>query len=422
VRIFQALRRHRRIGGAAAANVIIAVIGAISGVLAARVLGVVGRGELAAIQIPGLVTSTLAMLGLPEAMVHFSRRHPADANTIIPTAVTATAVSALCAAAIVAPTIPALLRGSSDSVVRLAQWWMVLPLATAFSGMPIMSVRALGREATWNVLRMAPGGLWVAVLILASTLPTEDRLSAVVFGQLGVLFGLGILVWVYLLLTKLTPLRLSMPQAVRMLRYGLPLALTSVPQTFNFRLDQLILLRFVAKEELGYYVAGVAWSSAVTPIVSAFGVVVFVRLAGTADSEEARRIILTSVRPALATAFASCVAAIVLAPLILPIVFGAEFRPAVRVAQILSLGGAPLAASGVLGNVLQGVHRTGKVLSTELAGLAVNLTGLAALIHTFGILGAALASLLAYSTIFFFRLRIVLVHTGTSVADLLRLR
>lgn len=55
-----------------AANVTLAALGMVSGILAARLLGPHGRGQLAAIQTWPSSIATLAMLGMPEAVVYYS--------------------------------------------------------------------------------------------------------------------------------------------------------------------------------------------------------------------------------------------------------------------------------------------------------------------------------------------------------------
>jgi len=64
----------------AAANLAIAVLSIVTGVVSARLLGPHGRGELAAIQTtPGFLAS-LAMLGMPEALTYFSAQEPEPAR------------------------------------------------------------------------------------------------------------------------------------------------------------------------------------------------------------------------------------------------------------------------------------------------------------------------------------------------------
>src|SRR2546427_12260714 len=64
--------------GTAGTNFILAALGLLTGVLVARLLGPRGRGELTAIQTWPSVIATASMLGLPDALVYFSAREPAQ--------------------------------------------------------------------------------------------------------------------------------------------------------------------------------------------------------------------------------------------------------------------------------------------------------------------------------------------------------
>src|SRR6185503_18165444 len=67
-------------------NIALALLGASTGVLAARLLGTAGRGELAAIQTFPTLLAVTAMLGLPEALVFFTARNPPDSGRYLATA------------------------------------------------------------------------------------------------------------------------------------------------------------------------------------------------------------------------------------------------------------------------------------------------------------------------------------------------
>ena len=65
-----------KISGTIAANMTLYMLAAVTGPLAARLLGPDGRGALAAIQLwPGAI-ATFAMLGLPESIAYFGARQP----------------------------------------------------------------------------------------------------------------------------------------------------------------------------------------------------------------------------------------------------------------------------------------------------------------------------------------------------------
>ncbi|HKM55935.1 MAG TPA: hypothetical protein VJY33_21190, partial [Isosphaeraceae bacterium] len=96
----------QRVGQVLAINVVMAIIGLASGLLAAKLLGPQGRGELAAIQSWPMLFAALALLGMPEAVVYYSSRYPGRAADYLGTA-----------------RVIALIAG----VVFLATGWLLMP-------------------------------------------------------------------------------------------------------------------------------------------------------------------------------------------------------------------------------------------------------------------------------------------------------
>ena len=76
----------RRIVQVFTVNMVMTIMGLASGLLAARLLGPQGRGELAAIQSWPMLFAALAMLGMPEAVVYYSSRDQARAADYLGTA------------------------------------------------------------------------------------------------------------------------------------------------------------------------------------------------------------------------------------------------------------------------------------------------------------------------------------------------
>ena len=135
--------------------------------------------------------------------------------------------------------------------------------------------------------------------------------------------------------------------APEMLRFGLPSALTSIPQTINLQFDQLLIIAFLPARSLGLYVVAVSWSSGVAPLLPPWGLSFFpmCRLNGTPS---ARGIMLaTALQGGALVAVATSVPFMLLAPLGLPLIFGSSFAPSVPSALVLVPAGAILAWAGI---------------------------------------------------------------------------
>ena len=84
-------------------------------------------------------------------------------------------------------------------------------------------------------------------------------------------------------------------------------------------------------------------------------------------------------------------------PVVLPLVFGRAFAPAVPSALILVAAGAVLAVGNLSGDILRGLGAPRWPLFSQLAGLPVTAGLLVLLLPRWSIAGAAVTSLVAYA-------------------------
>jgi O-antigen/teichoic acid export membrane protein len=85
-------------------------------------------------------------------------------------------------------------------------------------------------------------------------------------------------------------------------------------------------------------------------------------------------------------------------PQVIELAFGEEFLGATDAARVLLVAAVVLATNRVFGAILRAVNRPLAAGGGDVLALLVTAAGLAILLPAFGILGAAIASLLAYAT------------------------
>ena len=131
-------------GVTAAANLAIAAMGFCTGIIAARMLGPHGRGELAAIQTTASCIGSFAMIGMPEALVYFTAQKPAQAGRYLGTAsgLSLVASAPFMAAAYLA--MPLLLHAQGASIVAAARWYLMIAPIWAIVGMMCHPLRGVG--------------------------------------------------------------------------------------------------------------------------------------------------------------------------------------------------------------------------------------------------------------------------------------
>jgi O-antigen/teichoic acid export membrane protein len=398
-------------------NVFISVLGMCTGVMAARLFGPQGRGELAAIQAWPNALGCLGLLGTAEALVYFCVREREQRGAYLSAALLLASAGALICSFAGFVAMPWLLKAQSPSVIRgarifLVQIWLYLVLV-----MPIEVLRAAGRFLAWNAIRVCPIVLWTAILVSAWL---EGSSNPVLVAAASVMLSWIILPPVVALVHNEVP-KLALPsraQLAQILRFGVPAMCAFVPQIMNLKLDQILMAGWMPPMVLGQYVVGVAWSNAGTPFVHGLAPIVVPDLAGRADAASQGKALARLSRVAILIGALIALGLLASASLGIPFFFGARFRPAVRAAKVLTLAAGVAGFNLVLSEGMRGLGRPVAALRAELLALIVTAGGLWLFLRSFGIVGAAAVSLAAYSCTAIWLLAEARAATGVSMAEL----
>ena len=132
-------------------NVAIGVAGAAAATLAARILGPVGRGQLAAIQIwPGFLV-VLSMAGIPEALAFFVARHPEQGRRNLSTGLLISLSASLVFIIIGIFVLPIALKAQGSVIVTDAQFALLLIPPYLFATLPAQALRGANDYRRWNI-------------------------------------------------------------------------------------------------------------------------------------------------------------------------------------------------------------------------------------------------------------------------------
>jgi|GEM_PF-506010 O-antigen/teichoic acid export membrane protein len=388
------------------------------GVLAARMLGPAGRGELAAIQTVPSAIGSLAMLGLSEATVYFSARDSENAGSYLASAMCVAALASLVSMSAAWMAMPIFLHAQSAGTVRYARYFLLIGPLYATAGMLFSPLRGLGEFRPWNGLRVCLPLLALAVLAIA-WLTNRASPGFIAIGYLGTYALLGIAAAFVVAKYVRGPFLPEFKRIRPMVRYGLACFLTGVPQLLNLRLDQMLMAAFLPSRELGLYVVAVAWSGAALPLLTSIGATLVPAVASAKSPELARRHLVQGVRGTVVLAIVTCTVVAGAAPVAIPLLFGVTFRASILPNLILVPAAGLLGINASLQESIRGWGRPYMVLRAELAGLITTTVCLALLLRPAGIVGAAIASLLGYLTVSAFLLEGARRITNVSVGEML---
>jgi len=184
-----------------------------------------------------------------------------------------------------------------------------------------------------------------------------------------------------------------------MLRYGLPLFLGSALWMVNARFDVFVVNSYLGPAAVGLYMTGVAYCEYLRMFTDSVNTVLFPQVASL-SVEEARQLTPFLLRVSPICYLPLAIFLYLLSPLIIPLFFGSAFRPSVSVVPYLIPGIISWIYLGFLWNHLSGRGYPRYNLYGSLFGSISTLLLDFLLIPRWGIIGASVASSIAYSLTF----------------------
>lgn len=404
-----------------ATNIEINVIGLITGVLAARLLGPEGRGELAAIQMWGAFVATLSLLGLPDAVVYLSGREPRRAGAYWISGSVCALAWGTAALLIGYGALPWVLGSQSAAVISTTRWYAVgLFVLFTVNWIPMSVLRGCGHIAAWNMLRLLPQVGWLFVLVIAIL----DSQMTPRFLVVGFLVSYALTAGVTLpkaMRNIAPPYTLDIKLWPQMIRFGLPSVTGDVPGYLlqGGRLAQLFVAAVLDPAALGYLAVGVAISNVMRMIPEAVSSVVFPRVAAASPEDKASEL-ARGTRTTVFCIMISVAVALLLCPWLVPLVFGESFASATHLSMIMVISGGIEGLKVVVNGGLRGLGKPSNILVGELLAVGVTLGGIFFFLKPLGVNGAALALGSGNLCSCIFLLWIVIKASDCSLLTLLR--
>ncbi len=381
---------------AAGSNTVVAFLTAMSGILAARLLGPAGRGELAAAVVWAGILGTATQLGLPQALIYSTARDAEALGAIVRATFVLYVLQNLGFLLLGWLLVGFVLQDRQPALVPVVRAYLFsIPLTLPVTYMAAMA-QGLSRFDLAGALRVGSAIGYVFSFVLAAVLGLHS--AGQVIMVLLVMHGITLVAaLVYFRSRLLIPGRFEWVWVKRLLSFGMRSYLGSLSWVANARIDQFVMSAFVSLELLGYYAVAASYAGILFPILAAFAMVLFPHVA--AGSRDAAR---NKIKVALTLNFvAACGGALLLGVIsfyAIPLLFGSAFTPSIAPALILLCGTVLLSCNYVLSDGLRGLGHPMIPSIGEMAGLIMTLVALSLLLPKWGIEGAAVASLLSYGT------------------------
>lgn len=374
-------------------NLLIVTLGLFTTVLIARSLGPQGNGDLSAIRTIPLLVGSIAVLGMPDAIVYFTSKSKSEIGATLTMSMAIALLSSLLLGLVTLLSLPYFLADFSPSVVITSQLFVLIGPLMATVGVLIEPLRASSETLLWNALRILPSILWTVIVIYETTIGTISAVrlaieQLVITALVGIPFAIAL--W-----RKLRPQFVwNLKYIPRLLRFGIPSMLVTLPTLLNSRVDLVVVTALSTPTNVGIYAVAISVASVVSPAVMALGQIALPKIAAIRDPTEAFHKIESLARANALLVFIVTVPAIVATPLLLPIIFGIQFQDAVPIACILLISTGIAAYNFNIGQGIRGLGNQRIVILSQFLGVLICIIGAIILFAAYGSVGAAIGSIL----------------------------
>ena len=366
-------------------------------VVAARVLSAESLGSAAVGQTVGMIAALAANGGLNISTIFFLQQRRDEHRAIVPR-LTALAVGA-CALAVALVLVSApvvfgpILGQAAWPLLASAALMGAAMIAFEFAGALLLG-QGRSRRFTLIELIRGWGSLAAVAILLAGPLPTDGGLVVGLALGYAAAAVMG-LAWTDRDRASLAP-RYDRRFSGEVLGFGLRGQLGNIFQFLGVRLDLLLVPAFLDLRAAGIYFVAVRVADVIGQAATAASAFIFPQVAAQGDrlatllTERAIRMILLIVS-------GSALLLGIAAETVLRVAFGPVYAAGTSALLVLLVAALPLAVGRILAADLKGRGRPGLVSGTALLAVVATVVLDVILIPAWGIVGAAVASLLAYA-------------------------
>jgi O-antigen/teichoic acid export membrane protein len=352
---------------------LIQIIGVITGILTARLLGPIGKGDLATVfWLPGLMTAA-GTLALPKAVALQVSRDQANDSTVLAAGFWLSLVWGLILAFVLYPFIPYILGNKKKHLVDISRWFL-FSLPIVFCGLTLLGVDQ-GRQkfARFNALRLLPAVFFIIGLFIL-WLARKDNVNTIVLSNLlaqllATCIRSAVAGRALILIDSFFNL---LETAKLLLKKGLIFHHPALVGIILLKADMALLIHMVSAQEIGYYSVAISVSIGQISIATSLVQVNLPKIAKL-EFKYALHLLLKHFRLAQPVVLSVALILTLFSHWIIRYLFGSSFLPATLPTYILIMAIAIWGLNQILDNGL-------RAMGHGLPGTMANGLGLISLI------------------------------------------
>jgi O-antigen/teichoic acid export membrane protein len=402
------------------ANSLGLVLGTVTGILAARILGPLGRGELATIFYYPTILAHFGMLGIPEATAFEVSRRREDEGQLLRAGFSLAVILAIPQVILGIMFVQFVLPGDKAHLLGTIQLFMIFPLPAYCIWVLLGVDQGSFRFARFSILGLMPITIYTAVMIAFWLMGIADAVTFTIANLNAYVLALLIrLKLSYRVLTAALPIWAD----IKCLFFrGLSLHLAQLGLIGQNGTDMLVLVSLLPSDQVGLYAAALSLAWGQVASANAFSQVGFVKVAGEANKAVAKTNLLSQFHIAQVASLVLVGIFLLVTPYVMLYAFGPAFMPAVPTAYWLIVALCISGLTRLLDTGFRALNRSWVSGFGYCVGVAVMIGGALWLVPTGGILAMGKVRFVAACTVLAIYCTALLALEDTSVQQLWGLR
>jgi O-antigen/teichoic acid export membrane protein len=410
------------ISGTIVSNVMGFFLGIISSVVLNRSLGPSGKGVYVVLTAVSGYVALLATLGIGKSATYFMANSGTDPKKAFRVLATLSYTSVFVTVVMIFAFKEFLAKNFVMTVLQEPMLpLLILTVSMLLYGNASGVLRGLKSFRELNIYNVLQNIFFLATLMLLAISPGLSA-STAIYSR-----ATSFLALIFILVVRLIKFGFDFVPAydrkvaAGILTYGLGYFAYALLQNLNYRFDVMLLASLTNNASVGWYSTGVGLAEMIWYLPTAVGMVLFPVVAGM-EGRDGDLLVARACRWSLLLMVCGVIFLLPVAPLLVTILYGEDFLPAVPVLYALSIGIVANGLFQVLGIYLASRKMMSNLTFLTLVGFVTNLFFNLILIPRLGIVGAGLSSTISYSVAGLLTARVFYRTTGISWLEFLLIR
>ncbi|NQT76939.1 MAG: oligosaccharide flippase family protein [Bacteroidetes bacterium] len=370
------------------------IAGLLASIILARVLGPDKYGIFTALVIIPMIVVSLTHLGIRGSAILHVGKGKYDKNELVSSVIVLLIMASVLGIIISAITYW-IYDEPSFTLLMIGLVLLVIPgrLAIVYIGGIFLGDDEINKANQLNWITNAINLGLIALLVWAFSFEILGAIIAfLVSGLIVAIYGIVLISNTYRI-----RLRIHKEIIISLLRLGILFSASFFIIQLNFRIDILFIEKLRDATEVGIYSLGVSIAEQLWLLPLAIGIVVFSRTATTRDQAAMTSTTGVLVRLSFLLSVIASVAIFFLVPYLIPLIFGSEYIPSIRIIQLILPGIIMVVIFRILSGHLAGLGKPQIILYIFLPALLLNILLNLLWIPQYGGAGAAMATNVSYT-------------------------